>query len=107
MKITAYAGTVVSRSPTFQGTEVPATLVTIETGGKIECRMVFFLNATTPVLLQGATQHPGDSELSGAWKDPRGWEVSWMIRLAKEAVTGTFKQPHDFGDFVLKKIEQP
>jgi uncharacterized protein YceK len=104
-EIRSYAGVVLSKSEEHQGTVAPAMLVTVPTEDGVACRMVFFLAADAPVLLKGTVRDTQDSELSGTWRDPRGWDVTWKIRLKGNTVIGTFKQPHDFGDIRLKRVE--
>ena len=104
-EIRTYAGVVLSKSEEYKGTVSPATLVTVPTEDGVVCRMVFFACSEIPVLLKGAVRDIEDSELSGTWKDPRGWDVAWKVRIKENTVQGTFKQPHDFGDISLKIIE--
>ena len=106
VEIRSYAGVVVSESETFRGKTGPATLVTCTTPDGMECRMIFFVSPDMPVLVKGVVREGTKLDLSGTWKDPRGWDVSWKIHQEKDDITGEYKQPHDFGKILLKRIDK-
>ena len=94
-EIESYASVVLSKSKEYQGTVSPAMLVAVPTEDGVVCRMVFFVGPDTPVLVKGTLRNTEAPELSGTWRDPRGWDVTWKVRLEGNTVRGTFKQPHD------------
>ena len=102
LTVQVFAGTVEAASPEFKGLRAPATLTLIERATDFECKFVFFVGE--PLALTVRAPKTTAPALEGVAQDPRGWDVSFKAELIGRRVTGSYRQPHDWGTFALEAV---
>lgn len=115
-RVRVFSGYTISKSGAMR---TPSTITIIETGNRLDCRFIAFLeslprplafrdvvvipSSDQKIVFRGVEQLFGD----GVTQDPRGFLVSWEAELIGTAIRGSFKQPFDEGTFHLREDYAP